>query len=480
MKINTNFAQYNINKNFNTNFSPVNNYHLFNNQENSLPTKFSNFKNFKKFDEDKTSNTNTIQNNNNNDKEEELNNNKQEKKIVFKTTQEIPMDYFIEKEKETNFPKTILGRRIYKYKNKKDEWTQSEDDKLNDLVNYYGKKNFKKIASHFSDKSRKNCINRWTKFISKNEKYGKNSLSNNYNTLKKKPWHKKEDEIILKWVKKIGVNNWTKCSKLFYERTPKDCKNRWFNKLYFENLNLTIESDIWTKKDEFLIALYIKKFGNCWSKLQNFFENKTANQIKNKFNCLLRLFYKFNYNNTIGKTNTNNDLFLFSSHSQQFQFNEKNNNNNKEIFNNFFSFLIHNEDEYVKKQNLLIFMEAKKDFFIKMTNFFNKENINLNNNHHNHDNCLKNLDLSNINNSNEIKELNICNKCMLLLRNHIKNRIINKLKNANIQINSNFFNSLSEKNKEGNNLYNSNEINIIEKIPDLIDVINNIKERIIK
>jgi hypothetical protein len=256
-----------------------------------------------------------------------------------------------------------------------------------------------------------------------------------------------------------------------------------------------MQSDNWTKKDEFFIALYIKKYGNCWSKLQNFFENKTANQIKNKFNCLLRLFYKYNNQNN---KNINNDLFL-SKHfnfniNTNINFNENENEkkDNKEIFNNFISFLIYNEDENVKNKNFNIFIEAKKEFIVKMSYFFNKENINLNNknhfnynnnnNYHDHENnnCLKNFDLNNINNSNEIKELNICNKCMLLLRNHIKNRIINKLKNANIQINSNFINSLTEKNNNENKPYGLNDIKIIEKIPDLIDVINNIKERIIK
>lgn len=395
----------------------------------------------------------------------------------------------------------ILKKRTYKKRSK--EWSELEDEKLSDLINNFGKRNWKEISSHFRNKGRKDCYLRWRKVLSKNKQFLEKEKLHKLKVKMQRnnSWSMKDDKVILKWVSTVGVKNWTKCSKLFNGKSPKECKERWFNKLYFENIGINndINLDIWTKKDEFLIALFIKKFGTCWSKFQNFFPQKSATQIKNKFYCLLRFFNKEDSNSNSSNSNSSNSN---SENSNIFS---------NEFFDKFIFFLIDNEDEYVKRQNLNIFLDAKKLFFLKLkeiwqknnknakenfnnfnnNNFTNSEENKINNNNNtlkeHKNNCLKNLK-----NLDQIKELAICNKCMNLLRSHIKNKLIQKLKNSKISLNLN--NNLNKKenndyigNENGNG--NNNEIpremdlEIIENIPELFnafDFIRNIKEKIME
>ena len=48
---------------------------------------------------------------------------------------------------------------------KKRWWTNEEDDKLKNLVDEYGAKNWKRIAGFFDDRTDVQCLHRWQKVL---------------------------------------------------------------------------------------------------------------------------------------------------------------------------------------------------------------------------------------------------------------------------------------------------------------------------
>ena len=48
---------------------------------------------------------------------------------------------------------------------KKRWWTQEEDEKLKQLVDEYGARNWKRIASFFDDRTDVQCLHRWQKVL---------------------------------------------------------------------------------------------------------------------------------------------------------------------------------------------------------------------------------------------------------------------------------------------------------------------------
>lgn len=63
------------------------------------------------------------------------------------------------------------------------------------LVQQYGAKNWKRIASYLRDRTDVQCLHRWQKVLNPN--------------LVKGPWTKNEDNIIIEMVKKYGPRNWS-------------------------------------------------------------------------------------------------------------------------------------------------------------------------------------------------------------------------------------------------------------------------------
>lgn len=87
---------------------------------------------------------------------------------------------------EIGIPKKITVKRW---------WTPREDEQLRKLVQQYGAKNWKRIASYLRDRTDVQCLHRWQKVLNPN--------------LVKGPWTKNEDNIIIEMVKKYGPRNWS-------------------------------------------------------------------------------------------------------------------------------------------------------------------------------------------------------------------------------------------------------------------------------
>jgi hypothetical protein len=172
----------------------------------------------------------------------------------------------------------ILENRKKKLHSKTAKWTREEDRKLKEIVLEKGTKNWKLISDFFNDKSPKQCFYRWTKVLKPD--------------LQTVQWTEEEDNFIINWASVKGTSNWTNCAKHMKEhnRTPKNCKDRWYNKLSLDS-KITTESaseQVWTPYDELLLVFAVETYGTSWSKIVKNFPPKNENQIKNKFYSILR------------------------------------------------------------------------------------------------------------------------------------------------------------------------------------------------
>ena len=135
-----------------------------------------------------------------------------------------------------------------KYSMKKRWWTPEEDDQLKQLVDEFGAKNWKRIASYFNDRTDVQCLHRWQKVL--NPK------------LIKGPWvfmiltqTKEEDELVMSLVLKHGAKNWTYIAKHLPGRIGKQCRERWHN-----HLNPDIKKERWTEEEDRAIIEAHKKY----------------------------------------------------------------------------------------------------------------------------------------------------------------------------------------------------------------------------
>ncbi|OMJ95311.1 hypothetical protein SteCoe_1370 [Stentor coeruleus] len=112
---------------------------------------------------------------------------------------------------------------------------------------------------------------------------------------KAKLWKNEEDQILVSLVKQYGSKHWTMISNEFnkvfnIERTPKQCRDRWFN-----NLCQHGKAAPFTDHDITTIIQCLNKYGNQWSKIAKHLPGRTENSIKNyMYATVRRNLRKFN------------------------------------------------------------------------------------------------------------------------------------------------------------------------------------------
>lgn len=117
---------------------------------------------------------------------------------------------------QTNTNEFPLLNTQTKERNKKRKFTQEEDEKLRELVQTHGQKQWDVIARNIgSDRTARQCRDRWKHYLNPN--------------VSQKEWTITEDRLLLTCTQKYGAQ-WAALVKFFPGRTDINLKNRW-NKL---------------------------------------------------------------------------------------------------------------------------------------------------------------------------------------------------------------------------------------------------------
>lgn len=102
--------------------------------------------------------------------------------------------------------------------------------------------------------------------------------------LRKGPWHKEEDELLVTFVTLFGERRWDYIAKASgLKRSGKSCSLRWLNYLR-PNIK---HGYISTEEEQIIIQLH-KKWGNKWSRIARSLSGRTDNEIKNYWRTRIR------------------------------------------------------------------------------------------------------------------------------------------------------------------------------------------------
>jgi hypothetical protein len=96
-------------------------------------------------------------------------------------------------------------------------------------------------------------------------------------------WTPEEDAKLIELVKKYGTKNWRFIASHLRGRLPKQCRERWYNQL-----DPTIKKDSLSAEEWDVLKRYHEKLGNRWSEISKYIPGRTANQLKNHWNTMLR------------------------------------------------------------------------------------------------------------------------------------------------------------------------------------------------
>jgi hypothetical protein len=170
--------------------------------------------------------------------------------------------------------KTINRSKLFEIKKPKfqKKWNKEEDILLLDLAKRFNSKCWKKISCNFEDKTPLQCFSRYKRIRP---------------GIVKGSWTKEEDEKILEMVK-IHGKSWSKISKILVSRNGKQIRDRFIN-----ILDPTIKKGKFTIEEDLKLLCLYRSYGTKWATISKFFENRTADMIKNRYHSSIKKNIKF-------------------------------------------------------------------------------------------------------------------------------------------------------------------------------------------
>jgi hypothetical protein len=145
------------------------------------------------------------------------------------------------------------------------KWTPSEDNKLRELINEHGKR-WCIIASKMPNRNQTQVAARWQKCLDP--------------ALTKGQFSAEEDQAIAGFVLDHGLHAWPKITAVLPNRSPKQCRERWFM-----NLDPGVTKDAWTFEEDNQIFLLYRQFGPKWALIAQGVPSRTDNAVKNRWNA---------------------------------------------------------------------------------------------------------------------------------------------------------------------------------------------------
>jgi myb proto-oncogene protein len=105
----------------------------------------------------------------------------------------------------------------------------------------------------------------------------------------KDPWTFEEDTILKDLIQKRGEKNWHQIADEINrkldkkKRSGKQCRERWIN-----FVNPAIKKDAWSIPEDILLLETHQIEGNQWATIAKQIQGRTENQVKNRFNAILK------------------------------------------------------------------------------------------------------------------------------------------------------------------------------------------------
>jgi hypothetical protein len=98
------------------------------------------------------------------------------------------------------------------------------------------------------------------------------------NLINRGTWTQVEDELLTNAVRKFGSKKWTDIAKLVPNRTSKQCRERWCNRLA-----PNVKHEPFEPWEDQIIIDKQRELGNRWSIIARQLEGRSANAVKNRW-----------------------------------------------------------------------------------------------------------------------------------------------------------------------------------------------------